>query len=117
MKHINSRALKKSEYREFIERRLKESAYIILSVLDNDRIYSFGESVSLPKSIDYHTILISEYEQLYCYEIKYYETLSALTQYESLTEFFDMTNAYRLMFVANNAVTVECMREEVIVYG
>lgn len=116
MIHLNSSVLKKSEYMKFIDCQLKENTYIIISVFEKNMLNSYGESVSLPEKIDYHNIHISENEQLYCYKIKYYESLSALTQYKSLVEFFDITNVYRLMFVANNKVTVECMYDELIVY-
>lgn len=115
MIHIDSSILKKSEYRKFIEYQLKENTYIIISVLKK-MFDSSGKSISLPEKIDYHHIHISEYERLYCYKIKYYESLSMLTQYELLIEFFDVTNVYRLMFVANNRVTVECMYDEFIVF-
>lgn len=121
MKRID---LKKSEYRHFIEDLLKQSDYIIISVLEkDDMIGLFGESGSLPeridyrnKRIDYRNINFAEYEQLYCYEIKYHEALSELLRYESLKEFFDITNVYRLIFVANGKVSVECMYDEIIVY-
>ena len=116
MTYFDCRSFKKPEYREFMERCLKENSYIIISTFEGNTLDSFGESVLLPEKIDYHNILISEIERLYCYKIKYHEAISTLFQYESFTEFFDMTDVYRLMFVKSNTVTVECMYDEIIVY-
>ena len=116
MTYLDSHSFKKSEYREFIERCLKENSYIIISTFEENTLNSFGESVLLPEKIDYHNIFISEIERLYCYKIKYYEALSILLQYKSFIEFFDITDVYRLMFVKNNNVTVECMYDEIILY-
>ncbi len=116
MLHIDIKVLEKSAYKEFVNQQLKENIYIIISVLENYVPVSFGKSIPLPEKIDYHNIYISENEQLYCYENKYYDSYSTLNQYNSLEEFFDFTNIYRMMFATSDKVTVECMCDEIIVY-
>ena len=116
MVYLDSHILKKSKYKEFIEFCIKKNTHIIISTFEKKTYDSLGEFVPLPKDIDFKDIIISESEWVYCYKIKYYESLSTLTQYDSLIEFFDIADVYRLMFVANNEVTVDCLDEVITVY-
>ena len=70
----------------------------------------------MPNDIDYRNINVSKYEYMQCYKINYYMSSLALNNFNSMMEFFDFTNIYRLMFVAKSKVTIECMSDGIIVY-
>ena len=54
---------------------------------------------------------------IYCFKNNYFDIFSTLSLYNSIKEFLDFNNIYRLMFVANNEVVVYCTHDEVIVYN
>lgn len=118
MMYIDTKKLKSATYRTFISQHLKKAQYIIVSIIDDIPPFAFAsESVKIPEGINFHSINFSENERLYCFRNNYYDIYTTLNSYNSMEDFFNVTNVYRLMFILSNEVVVECMCDEVIVYS
>ena len=114
--HIDTSALKHSSYKDFILHHLKTTNYIIIS-MTNETIPNFDwHSTPIPQKINYHSIIFSQNEHLYCFKNTYYDVYDTLSSYNSMKDFFDLNNIYRLMFVSNNEIIIECMSDEIIMH-
>lgn len=116
MMYIDVKALKSVAYKNFISQHLKNIQYIIISMIDDVPPFVW-ENASLPENVNFHSVNFFESERLYCFKNNYYDIYSTLSLYNSMEEFFDLTNIYRLMFLTSNEVVVECMHDEVIMYN
>lgn len=113
---IDIKTIQKKKYQEFITSCLKKARYIVVTTFENDFPALFGDAISFPSQIDYHSILFSEYEHIYCFGNQYHVAFSIFSRYDSIKEFLDLNNVYRLIFANSNEVMTECMYDGVIVY-
>lgn len=116
MMYIDVKKLKKTAYRNFILQLLKNVEYIIISVIDDTPVFTW-EGTPLPQNINFHDINFFESERLYCFKNNYFDIFSTLNSFNSMKEFLDLTNTYRLMFVRANEVVAICMHDEVTMYN
>ncbi len=114
--YIDVKTLKNDLYRDFISQYLKNTQCVIISMINSDLPAFAWKSIPIPEKTNFHSIVLSDNEQLYCFENNYYDICSTLNLYSSMEEFFNFTNIYRLMFVLHNKVVIECMHDEIIMY-
>ncbi len=113
---VDVNTLKDAAYKNFFSEILKNTEYIILSMIETLPCFTW-EAATLPTHINFHDINIFESEQLFCFKNHYFDVFSTFNLYRSVKEFLDLNNVYRLMFVANNEVIVSCMYDEIIIYN
>lgn len=116
MMYIDVNTLKSTTYKDFFSQLLKNTEYVIISMIDDPPHFTWNIT-PLPGNVNFHTVNFFEGEQLYCFKNNYFDIFSTLSLYNSIKEFLDFNNIYRLMFVANNEVVVYCTHDEVIVYN
>ena len=116
--YIDLKAIRGKKYQEFIRSYLKRIQYIIVTTMEPDEgILPLSKSeTSVPIKINYQDILLADYEHICFYENRYYETSALFGQYDSIKDFLDLNNIYRLMFATETEVVVLCMYEGITVY-
>ena len=114
--YVDVNTLKDAAYKSFFSKILKNTEYIIISMIENSPCFTW-KVAPLPTHINFHDINILESEQLYYFINHYFDVFSTLNLYRSLKEFLDLNNVYRLMFVTNNEIIVSCMYDEIIMYN
>lgn len=113
--YVDVNTLKNTAYKNFFSQLLKNTEYVIISMIDDSPRFTW-DIAPLPKNVNFHAVNFFEGEQLYCFRNNYFDVFSTLNLYNSIKEFLDLNNVYRLMFVTNNEVVVYCMYDEVIMY-
>lgn len=114
--YVDVNTLKNTAYKNFFSQLLKNAEYVIISMIDDSPRFTW-DITPLPENVNFHTVNFFEGERLYCFRNNYFDVFSTLNLYNSIKEFLDLNNVYRLMFVTDNEVVVYCMCDEVIVYN
>ncbi len=114
--YVDVNTLKNTAYKNFFSQLLKNTEYVIVSMIDDSPRFKWNIT-PLPENVNFHAVNFFEGEQLFCFRNNYFDVFSVLNLYNSIKEFLDLNNVYRLMFVTNNEVMVYCMCDEVIMYN
>jgi hypothetical protein len=114
--YVDVNTLKNTAYKNFFSQLLKNTEYVIISMIDGLPRFTW-DIAHLPENVNFHAVNFFEGEQLYCFRNNYFDIFSTLNLYNSIKEFLDLNDVYRLMFVTNNEVVVYCMCDEVIMYN
>ena len=117
--------IKKNVYQNLMDKALKLSDIVLFSLTTFDEIFPayILDEIDIPHNVNLKQsdILADSSEQM-CYNIKCYKTNYAFLKeyffrFNSIQELMYLTDIYRIVFVKNNEIFLECMFDDIFVYA
>ena len=119
MDFIEIKDIKDNIYKEFIKKILNECEFVLLSSVSRFQI-QLGEKIEVCNDWNlFPSNILQDNKLCYfinCFKIDYINSKNFFLAYTSLEELFDLTDIYRIVFIKNSNILVECISDEITIY-